>query len=195
MSTKVKPVLPSMRVAGVARTWRGAVTTKVGGPIPPLEELRELTWIKALEGFKTNDVLVYGTGYCRTVGVLGELMANAIAGRGGAGAITDGFARDVNRLLWIKPPFPFFATGMTALDSKGRFELLDVNEPTWCGGVLVSPGDFILGDLDGVVVIPRDIAEEVISKSEKKMKSEDKVRIAFRRGDPIAETFDRYKVA
>jgi regulator of RNase E activity RraA len=60
---------------------------------------------------------------------------------------------------------------------------------------LISRRDLILRDLECVVLIPHDIAEEVISKSEKKMKSEDKVRIAFRRGDPIAETFDSYKVA
>jgi len=195
MSPDIKPLLPDMRVAGVACTFRGAASAKIGGPIPPLEELRKATWVKGLESIKPNDVVVYATNYCKSVGVLGELMANAFAARGGVGAITDGYARDLNRLLWIKPSFPFFATGSTAADSKGRFEFLDFNEPVWCGGVLVNTGDYILGDFDGVVVIPQKIAEEVITKAEARSKSEDKVRVAFRKGEPIADVFDKYRVA
>lgn len=195
MTPDVKPLLPDMRVAGIARTFRGAATGKIDETPLPLKELRTQAWVRALEEVEPDEVVVYGTGYCKTVGVLGELMSNAIAARGGRGCVTDGYARDLNRLLWLKPQFPYFATGSTASDAKGRFQFLDYNEPTWCGGVLVKPGDFVLGDFDGVVVFPSDIAEEVITKAEKRMKQEDLVRAAFKRRENLAEVFDKYRTA
>jgi len=193
MSPKIRPALPEMKVAGIALTFKGTSTSKVE-PLPPLEELRKAVWVQALESVRPGDVIVYDTNGTTNAACFGELMANAVGARGCRGAVVDGYARDLNRLLWLKPLFPLFATGFTAADSKGRFELTDFNISIRCGGIHVRPGDFILGDYDGVIVIPQEIAEDVITKSEERAKKENMVREAFRRREPIADVIDRYKV-
>lgn len=193
MSPDIRPALPEMRIAGIAHTLKGAPTTKREPPLP-LEELKKAKWVRALESVKPGNVIVYDTSNCRTAACWGELISNAVVARGALGAVVDGFVRDINRLLWIKPMFPVFATGFTAADSYGRFDLTDYDITIKCGGVFVRPGDFILGDFDGVIVIPYEIAEDVIAKAEERARKEDAVREAFRRGEPIAEVVYKYGV-
>lgn len=193
MSPDIRPALPEMRVAGIAHTLKGAPTTKREPPLS-LEELKKAKWVRALESVKPGNVIVYDTSNCRTAACWGELISNAVVARGAVGAVVDGFVRDINRLLWIKPMFPVFATGFTAADSYGRFDLIDYDITIKCGGVFVRPGDFILGDFDGVIVIPYEIAEDVITKAEERATKEDAVREAFKRGEPIAEVVYRYGV-
>jgi regulator of RNase E activity RraA len=126
MSSDIRPALPDMRIAGIAHTLKGAPTTK-REPSMSLEDLRKAKWVLALESIKPGHVIVYDTSNCRTAACWGELISNAARARGAVGAVVDGFVRDINRLLWIKPTFPVFATGFTAADSYGRFELIDYN--------------------------------------------------------------------
>jgi 4-hydroxy-4-methyl-2-oxoglutarate aldolase len=98
-------------------------------------------------------------------------------------------------LSWIKPRFEVFAKSVTSRDSKGRFEVLEYNVPVKCGGVYVEPGDFVFGDRDGVVIIPKKITGEVLAKAEERMTKEDKVREALRKGEPVADVVHRYGVA
>jgi 4-hydroxy-4-methyl-2-oxoglutarate aldolase len=94
----------------------------------------------------------------------------------------------------MRPVFPVFATGTIPTSGKGRFGIRDFDVPVWCGGVTVQPGDFVLGDLDGVVVIPQGIAPEVVFKSEERLSTENKVRRAFQKRAPVAEVMGKYKV-
>lgn len=193
MSSEIKPVFPGGKVAGAALTFRGATTWKV--PVQPsLEDLRASVGIRALESVSPGDVIVYDTSGCFDVAAWGELISNAAKARGGHGAVVDGAVRDVTRIGWIKPPFQIFARGTTPADSKGRFDTIEYNVPVRCGGVRVEPGDFIFGDSDGVAVIPKNIVEEVLVKSEERMVKEDKVRDALRKGEPIADVTHRYGV-
>lgn len=70
-------------------------------------------------------------------------------------------------MLWIKPLFLVFATGITAADGYGRFELVDHDITIKCRGFFVRLRDFILAGFNGVIVIPQEIAEDVIAKDEK----------------------------
>jgi len=193
MSPDIRPISPEMKLYGIANTIKAVATTKVEQPLS-LEELRKEKIAQAIESVTKGDVIVYTTSGCKSAASLGELLCTAISARGGLGAVTDGYIRDASRILWIKPTFPVFAFGYNPADSSGRMEPTELNVPIWCGGTFVRPGDFILGDLDGVVVIPREIAKEVISKCEKKSESEDQVRDALRRGEPFADVAAKFRV-
>jgi regulator of RNase E activity RraA len=187
MEPQVRPVFPWMTVAGVVKTFGGAAQTEGSGPSPQTGE-------KALESIGAGDVVVYATNHCRNAACWGELMTTAALARGGTGLVTDGLARDLNRIETIKPPFPVFACGATPSSGKGRFALSEYDVPVWCGGVVVHPGDYIIGDLDGVVVIPQSIASDVIARCEDRLRTEEKVRLAFQNRSPIADVMRRYKV-
>jgi len=192
MSPDIRPIIPEMKLCGIANTIKAVATTKVERPLP-LEELRKEKIAQAIESVTKGEVIVYTTSGCRSAASLGELLCTAISARGGLGAVTDGYIRDASRILWIKPAFPVFTSGYCAADSSGRMEPTELNVPIWCGGTFVRPGDFILGDLDGVVVIPQEIAKEVISKCEEKSESEDQVRDALRRGEPFANVAAKFR--
>ena len=98
----------------------------------------------------------------------------------GRGAVIDGGARDTEYMLRIG--FPVFARYKTPLDVRGRWTLVKWNVPIVIGSTTVHPGDFILGDRDGVVVIPQTIAEEVITKAEEVVSTENEVRAAILKG-------------
>ncbi len=193
MSPDIRPIIPEMKICGVANTIKAVATTKVERPLP-LEELRQEKIALAIGKVSEGDVVVYSTSGCKSAASLGELLCTAISARGGLGAVTDGYIRDANRILWIKPTFPVFTSGYTAADSSGRLEPTEFNVPIWCGGTFVRPGDFMLGDLDGVIVIPQELAEEVISKCEEKSASEDEVRDALRNGEPLADVQAKFRV-
>jgi len=193
MSPDIRPILSEMKICGIANTFKAVATTKVERPLS-LDELRREKIALAIESVTKGDVVVYTTRGCKSAASLGELLCTAIAARGGLGAVTDGFVRDASRILWINPAFPVFTSGYTAADSSGRLEPTEFNVPIWCGGTFVRPGDFVLGDLDGVIVIPHEIAGEVISKCEERSASEDKVRDALRRGEPFADVQAKYRV-
>ena len=136
-------------------------------------------------------------GRCRAqcdaprVGVLGRLLSNA-RGRGGAGVVTDGGARDYAEIVSLG--FPVFCRGLTPYDSQGRMDGTARDVSITCGGVAVAPGDLIYGDADGVVVVPSAMAEEVIRRAGEKVRGEDTVRDELRRGAGVVETFHKYGI-
>jgi len=113
---------------------------------------------KALEIAKGGDVVVITTNGNTTSAVFGELMCNsAVAARLG-GIVVDGAIRDVSELTALS--FPAFSRSVNpgGCDKDGPGE---INVPIACGSTVVMPGDIVLGDEDGVTVVPRDVAEEV----------------------------------
>jgi regulator of RNase E activity RraA len=108
--------------------------------------------------------------------------------------VVDGAIRDVPKILEISPPFQVFASSFTPADSKGRVEFSDKQVEVVCGDVRVRPGDIVFGDFDGVVVIPKEVAEEVVKEAEDKVRRESEFRAAIRRGEDFRKTVERYKV-
>jgi regulator of RNase E activity RraA len=139
-------------------------------------------------------VVVVATGGNRSAACWGELMSNAARARGAVGAVVDGAIRDVPKILEISPPFQVFASSFTPADSKGRVEFSDKQVEVVCGDVRVRPGDIVFGDFDGVVVIPKEVAEEVVKEAEDKVRRESEFRAAIRRGEDFRKTVERYKV-
>ena len=91
----------------------------------------------------------------------GELLATASRVRGARGIVGDCYARDTAALIEMR--YPTFVAGALAYDSLGRIDVDGVGVPIECAGVTVHPGDLVIGDDDGVAIIPRGVAEEVIA--------------------------------
>jgi len=109
---------------------------------------------------------VYSTTNDQVSGVWGELLATAAAAKGAAGAIVDGLTRDARRIQELQ--LPVFAVGISSYDSWGRSEVIAYDIPVQCGGVQVNPGDDVLADYDGIVVIPPVAIEDVLAYAENK---------------------------
>ena len=122
----------------------------------------------------------------------GELLSTASQARKAAGCVTDGLVRDVR--LIREMGFPVFAGGIGPLDSKGRGMVMAIDVPVECGGVPVRPGDWIFGDVDGVVVIPGDIAEKVLALALEKVAQETTVRDELAAGESLASVFARHQI-
>lgn len=119
--------------------------------------------------------------------VFGELFATAVRQRGGAGVLLDGYARDVKALKEMQ--FPLFYRGKDPRTSKGRCEINECQIPVTMDGVTINPGDYIFGDIDGVVIIPKDIVDEVLDRSFETVEKENKVRDGLLNGASLQEVY------
>jgi 4-hydroxy-4-methyl-2-oxoglutarate aldolase len=182
MRPDIRPLAPGMQVCGVAAT---ALAHEVQS-IPGEPYIREL---EAVDRLRRDDVLLVS----RVEGCFfGELLATASRARGARGVVLDCWTRDTRRLLDMG--FPAFVRGISPLDSLGRIDVAALQVPIVCGGVLVHPGDLVLGDLDGVVVVPQAVAEEAVARAEEKVRGENPVRAVLAGGASVVETFRKYGV-
>lgn len=122
--------------------------------------------------------------------VFGELFATAVQRRKGAGVLLDGYARDLKALKEMD--FPLFYAGRDPRTSKGRAEIDECQIPVVMCGVTIHPGDIIFGDIDGVAVIPKEIAEEVLEKAIETMRSEDAVREGLMNGASLLSVYSAH---
>lgn len=122
---------------------------------------------------------------------MGELSAETLSSRGVRGFVTDGGTRDVRMVREIG--FPVWCRYATPSDIVGRWTIDTIGDPINVGLSSVSAGDLVLADDDGVVVVPLDIAEEVIAEAEHLVSSEDAVRTAIRAGMSPKEAYIKYR--
>jgi RraA family protein len=115
---------------------------------------------KALDVIEPGDVIIVDAGGSSMNAVLGDLISTKARHRGAAGFVIDGLVRDLQSIQDLKD-FPVFARGTTPIGPLHRGPG-EINFPICCGGVVVNPGDLIVGDAMGVVVIPQGIAEELL---------------------------------
>jgi len=148
--------------------------------------------IEAVDSLKPNDVMVVCTQRSTRTCFWGELLSTAARARGARGIVIDGYTRDVAQITKMK--FPTFATGIYMVDSAGRSIVIDHGCPVDCGGVLVNPGDIVFGDVDGVVVIPRELEKEVIPLALEKVSKENSVRDELLKGSLLRDAYNKYKV-
>lgn len=174
------------RLAGWAYTIRGQMTPYgLGGDAEKM---------KACQGVTPGEVTVWsgdGEGIC----YFGELIAIGMKERGCVGALVDGGIRDVR---WIgQQNFPVFAKYRTPVQSIGRWKVNASQIPVFIAGattklVKVEPGDFILADEDGAIVIPAAIVEQVLVESEKLTAMEVKIRAELSSGCTLADALNKY---
>lgn len=179
----IRPLDPSSKLAGVARTVE---VVDVGGVIPEEPYRLEMEVVDALKG---GDVLVVSR--CEW-SFWGELLSTAATARGASGIVIDGYTRDTPAILEMG--FPVFARGVHPADSLGRMDVKAYDVPIQCGDVRVEGGDLVLADRDGVVVVPKGVAEEAIARAEEKVSGENLVRQALRDGMGVTEAFRKFGI-
>lgn len=156
MDYPIKPRINDKKVVGPAVTVKEVKTTE---SVPPSHAL------EAIDEAPEGSVVVIGIeGSDPNVAVWGGLMTAGAVARNLAGAILDAGLRDVTE---IKRDFgfPVFSRTISPGTTVGRYKTEALNVPVQCGGILVRPGDLIVADADGVVVVPVDHVEEVLAKS------------------------------
>ena len=151
------------------------------------------TEIEAVDSLKEGDIAVCVNKSCNN-GFWGELMTNAAIARGARGAIIDGAIRDITQIKALREQFMLFTKGRNPLDSKGRCLVADYDCPVVCGGVEVRAGDLVFGDIDGIVVVPGAVVDEVIEKAFEKIAGENLVRDALRSGMLLRDAFAKYGI-
>lgn len=122
----------------------------------------------------------------------GELLSTAARARGAAGCVTDGLVRDVGRIRAMR--FPVFHGGIGPLDTRNRAEMVEKDVAVEIAGTQVSPADWVLGDVDGVVIIPAGIADAVFRAALDKIAAEDTTRAELEAGDSLRAVFARHGV-
>lgn len=181
----VRPLKPGWKLFGRAATL--SCVTVAAEPARPYA--LELECIDAL---RPGEVLVATTNGDQHSALWGELLSTACRAHGALGVILDGLTRDAAKILAMD--FPVFATGYSPLDSKGRLDAVSHGQPIRIGDCIVRPGDYLFGDIDGVVVIPAELAETALPRALEKVSGENKVREELAKGRSVREVFDEYGI-
>jgi regulator of RNase E activity RraA len=148
--------------------------------------------IALVDDLAADDVAVLACPDSPRIVPWGELLSTAARYRGAAGCITNGLVRDVRRIRELG--FPVFGGGMGAYDTKHRGTVVKLDVPVICGGVRIAPGDYLFGDVDGIVVIPADLVEETLRRAFAKVSAETLVRDELAAGMSVRTAFDRYQI-
>jgi len=185
MNHYIRPLTPDFVAVGRAFTVLATDVYEVPAEPYKLE-------LEAVDSVKKGEVIVAKCNGTNSCGFWGELLSTCVVRNGATGAIIDGLTRDSKRI--IKMGFPVFARGTSPADSKGRSEVVAYQVPINCGGVFVNPGDFVFADLDGIVVIPKNMVDKVIAKALEKVSGENTVRKELRSGVSAKEVYDKYKI-
>ena len=160
-------------------------------PGNPLLERNFGIMLQALDDLKANEIY-FGGGGSPCYALWGELMATRAKMLGSAGAVMNSYCRDTPGLLALK--FPTFSWGPYAQDFTARAKVVDFRCRLEVAGVSVKPGDLVLGDVDGVCVVPREAEEEGITKALEKSRGEKLVGKAIEGGMSALEAFDQYGI-
>jgi len=187
MPPSIRPLDEDLVLAGFARTglYR-EVFREVDGENPYALE------IALIDDLKPDDVAVFGCCGSRRIAPWGELLSTASRARGAAGCVTDGMVRDIRAIRALR--FPVFHGGVAPLDSKGRGKVAEIDVPIRCGGVAVAPGDLVMGDADGIVIVPRAVEEEALRRAFAKVTGENTTRDELAAGAKLADVFAKYHV-
>ena len=181
----IRPLAPDCRFAGWARTIAYVDVFHVSNDPYGLE-------IESVDSILPGEVVVVSTAGSRRNAPWGELLSTAARARGARGAVIDGLVRDVGKIQELG--FPVFAAGIKPVDSKGRGIVIDYSVPVDCGGVMVSPGDLVFADFDGVVAIPRQVVPDVIRMAGEKVTRENHSRAELLQGAYLRDVYQKYGV-
>jgi regulator of RNase E activity RraA len=148
--------------------------------------------IEAIDSLLPGEVAVVGTGRSTRNAPWGELLSTAAKARGARGAVVDGFVRDVNKILALG--FPVVTAGVKPVDSRGRGVVVAYNVAVECAGVIVRPGDLVVSDRDGVVVVPAAAVQQAIRLASDKASRENSSRAELMQGRYLRDVYEKYGV-
>lgn len=188
---QIQPLRDDMFVIGRAMTVLEADVVSDSSSNNPVLNKPFGLMLEALDDLKKNEVYVC-TGSSPSYALWGELMATRAQILGAAGAVVDGYSRDTRGILELN--FPSFSYGRYAQDQAPRGKVIDFRVPIELKGVRINSGDIILGDIDGVCVIPKEVEEEVFRLSIVKARGEKVVQKKIQEGMSTKEAFDTYGI-
>jgi 4-hydroxy-4-methyl-2-oxoglutarate aldolase len=183
----IRPLDDTLVMAGFARTglYRDVYHLRSGENPYELE-------IALIDDLRPGDVPVLGCGMSGRIAPWGELLSTAARARGATGCLTDGLVRDTRAIRGMG--FPVFHGGIGPLDSKGRGKVADIDVSIECAGVRVEPGDLVIGDADGVIVVPQAVESEALSRALAKVEGENATRSELERGEKLRDVFARHGI-
>ena len=181
----IQPLTPDMRLAGYAFTARGRAHRGTSR-----DRDATLRRFLAMVGAVPADSVLVLAANDQEAAHFGELSAEWFRARRVSGAVIDGSTRDAAYIARVR--FPTFVRYRSPQDSVPRWRVSDWGQPLTIGGVRISLGDIVVGDLDGVVVVPRRVAAEVLKRCERLIGTESKVRIAVKRGMTPLAAYEKF---
>ena len=184
----VGPISPTMVMVGRAMTVLESDCVEIrSGPAAKQFGLM----LEALDALKPDEVYVAAGAVC-AYAQWGELMATRARHLGAAGAVMNGYHRDTNGILALD--FPTFSSGAWAQDQAPRGKVIDYRVALDFGQVRIQPGDILLGDRDGVCVVPQAAETEVFHRALEKARGEQTVRQAIEGGMSAVMAFEKYGI-
>ncbi|MCH7583658.1 MAG: hypothetical protein IH941_00685 [Acidobacteria bacterium] len=187
LPSSLRPLFPEQRIAGVAYTVLGRAIEPHIAWDPGIERIE--SYLRVFEEL-TPDTVMVSVNPGSYVGHFGELTANSAAQHGCVGVILEGNLRDVEGLREIG--FQVFYRDLSPLNAIGRWEMEASQVPVAIGDVTIEPGDVVLAEFDGIVVIPVADAEPVLLKAEEITGAEARVREEMRTGKSPLDSLERH---
>jgi regulator of RNase E activity RraA len=181
---EIRPLKDSMKLAGKAMT-----VLMIDVFEPQKKPFGLLT--EALDQLENNEIYIAAGGLKRCA-YWGELLTATAKTRGAVGAVLNGWHRDTPQVL--EQNWPVFSCGCYAQDSGVRTQVIDYRCQIEIGQVTIQNGDLIFGDIDGVLIIPKDIANEVLEKALEKAAGEKVVRKAIENGMTATDAFKKFGI-
>jgi 4-hydroxy-4-methyl-2-oxoglutarate aldolase len=193
MGFRTQVVSPNARIKPIKDNYvaMGRAVTLLNSPDGNENNPYDLV-IKCIDSMSSETILVTtGTEPLET-GIMGELTATALRVNGCRGAVVNGYTRDARKIMEMN--FPTFAWGTSPIDTTGRVRVIETNIPITIGGVSIHPGNMVFADLDGIIVIPKEIESEVIKKVIERIGTENTVRNELADGKKMADVWKRHGV-
>lgn len=148
--------------------------------------------LEAVDSIRAGEIIVCATGGSQRSGIWGELLSTAAQRNGARGIITDGAVRDIAQM--DAAGFPVFARHLSPYDSFNRQKVVAYDVPVEIDGVRIEPGDLVIADRDGVVIVPAAVENDIIAAAIDKGRREDGFRAGVRGGMSLTAAYDHFKV-
>jgi regulator of RNase E activity RraA len=187
LTSRLRPLFPEQRIAGIAFTVEGRSIEPPIGWDPGIERIE--SYLRVFEELPEDSIMV-SVNPGSTVGHFGELTGNSAQRRGCAGVILDGNLRDIEGLRNIG--FQVFYRDLSPRNAIGRWEMVASQVPVSIEGVTIEPGDVILAEFDGILVVPASQAEQVLREAESIVGAEELVRDEMRSGESPMASLERH---
>ena len=185
LGADIVALTPANKVCGRVFTARAVAVDEIPKEPYKLE-------MAAIDTMKEGDVLVVDAGHNLKSAFWGELLSTACMAKGVRGVVMSTCSRDLWALNQID--FPVFGIGCTPADSKGRIDVAEIGNPITIDGVGTTNGDCLIGDEDGVVIVPSSAVEETLKLALEKVSGENTVRDELAAGVPVAEVFKKHGI-
>ena len=183
---RLAPLVPGSRILG--RAWTVAFEPSTDdNPTDPYGAA-----IDYISAIGKGEIAVIGTDESNESAFWGELFSAAAIGAGAVGVITDGNLRDTDKIAGLG--FPAFSLSRRPIDYRMRMRVIGVGEPVTIGGVSIDPGDLVMADDDGVVVIPASAENEVLRRARERAAGESTVLSELLAGETLRAVWDRHGI-